>query len=50
MREVRILRSLVSKGNSSTTLVAAMISSAGSEEKSRWVLVRAISGLIGTVL
>ena len=45
--DLRICRSRVSKGMFSTTLVAPMISAAGSEEKSSWVLFLAISSVIG---
>lgn len=45
-----MVRSRVSSGMRSTTLVAAMISSAGSDEKSSWVLCRAISTLIGMIV
>lgn len=50
MRDFKIVRSRVSNGIPSTTLVAAMISSAGSEEKSRCVLCQAISTLIGMIV
>jgi hypothetical protein len=49
MRDLRIRRSRVSRGIFSTMLVAAIISSAGSEEKSSPVLSRAISSVMGRI-